>query len=150
MMVTRTMLFMMLLGQVPPEEQPNVPLYALHNIEVKDGDTIRADIVLPFGVALLGQDIRAADYDAPEISRHRQTVQITDEELKQGMIAKRFISDFILVNKVYISPYKKTRDVYGRILGLLYYEDQGKVKSLGNLMKERGFIRGVIAEGNSK
>lgn len=116
-------------------------MYELQNIEVKDGDTLNADILLPFDITLRNQNIRAADYDAPEISTHRQTVKVTPEEIKQGLIAKRFLSNKLLVSKVYIAQYKKNRDAYGRLLGVLFYEENGQKELVSKLMIENGFIR---------
>lgn len=122
-------------------EQPVV--YPLENIEVKDGDTIQADIILPFDITLRNQTIRAADYDSPEISRHRQKVEISDEEIKQGMLAKRFLADKLLIGKLYIAQYKRNRDIYGRILGILYYEYQGHRELVSKVMIENNHTRKV-------
>lgn len=92
------------------------------NVVVKDADTICVDIsIVEFNVLLLKQNIRAVNYDSCEVSKHRDSVVVTDKEIKIGKEAKQYLQS--LVNrkfKIYISP--KGHDVYGRTLAVIWIE----------------------------
>jgi hypothetical protein len=50
-----------------------------------DIDTIPlCDLQLPYGVVLTNVSLRAADFDALEVDRTRQTVTVTDKEIAEG------------------------------------------------------------------
>lgn len=98
-------------------------IYECKNIIVKDADTISADIyITEFQVVLLKRDIRASDFDACEVSRRRDSVIITDEELILGKKAKLLLIDLLKTHKLYVCP--EGHDVYGRVLGHLYLDTQ--------------------------
>lgn len=123
--------------------------YILTNIEVYDADTITADIDLGYGVTLKKQKIRAASYDACEVTTLRKKVIITPEELEKGRIAKLAMESLIRGSKLtLLKPVKKQRDYYGRILGdfVVHIEDvnaKGKINriEIKDYMKENKYLR---------
>tara|TARA_R100001530_G_C4318115_1_gene154933 strand:+ start:1652 stop:2068 length:417 start_codon:yes stop_codon:yes gene_type:complete len=83
--------------------------------KIVDGDTIYADVLLGFGVVLHGSrgrgvNIRLYGIDTPE-SRTRNK-----QEKKYGLLAKKFVQDFIPVGSTAILKTKK-KGKYGRYLG---------------------------------
>lgn len=116
--------------------------YPLTNVEIIDGDTINADINLPWSITIRDQRIRASDYDAYETSKRRQSVQVTDEEVVKGKEAKQALIE-LSKKKMYIEPDNTTtfRDNYGRILGIIYYEEDGKMLKLSEYMRKNNYLR---------
>lgn len=132
------MIFPMLLLlaiQPPTEGMAEVEVIAIH-----DGDTIKARIDLGWGVSIT-DTVRFLDFDAWEITKQRRTVDVTDEEVKKGKIAKEALIAMLKDRKVYCLRTGK-REVYGRILTKLYYVDKnGKLIDVSQAMKESGHER---------
>lgn len=112
-------------------------------IEVHDGDTILARILLPWKISLGPEQIRAVNYDAWEISRARRTVEITDGEIAKGKAAREFVATIAKERKLYVTPQAGgKRDVYGRVLAEFWFRgDGGEWVDLGKLMTEKGHVR---------
>jgi hypothetical protein len=112
---------------------------------VKDGDTIQADIHLGFDVVLNDQSIRCSDYDAWESSKRRRSVNVTDEEVEKGRLATVYLQELLGSSKVFLqeSGQKKSRDVYGRVLGKLHVQKQNQryLERVSTLMKAGGHLR---------
>lgn len=116
--------------------------YPLTNIRVIDGDTIEADIKLPWQITLRGQHIRCSDYDAWESSKRRRSVKVTDVEVERGKAAAAFLLELATRHTFFIMPDKEPRDNYGRILGTLhYYQNGGNKVSLSRIMTGHGHVR---------
>lgn len=116
--------------------------YQLENIRVIDGDTIEADVLLPWGITLRQQGIRASDYDAWESSKRRRSVEVTDEEVRRGKIAAEQLRGLAQRATIYALPAKEPRDNYGRILARLFYvDDQGQTESIAQLMTRGRHVR---------
>lgn len=111
--------------------------------QVYDGDTLRrVDIKLPWGVTLSNQSIRAADYDAHEISRIRRTVTVTDEEIALGKQARDYLRGLLSGCEIVIVPGNAPRDNYGRVLARWYLIDSdGGLIPLQKLMTENHHTR---------
>lgn len=113
-----------------------VNTYDIDVEKVQDGDTITATIHLGFNVSLSKQKIRVKNYDAYEATRARQTVEITEEELRLGReateVLKRMIRD---AKKIQVEEGKK--GPYDR--WELYILIDGR--DLGTTMKELGYDR---------
>jgi endonuclease YncB( thermonuclease family) len=90
------------------------------NIYVHDGDTITADLSLPFRITLPNRSLRAFDYDAWEVTRTRQTVKVTDAEIKKGEKAREALQELLKTGTLYIEDataiQKVKPDPYGRML----------------------------------
>jgi len=111
--------------------------YALDNIRVLDGDTFQADILLPWGVTLRQQTIRALGYDAWESSKRRRSVSVTDAEVAKGKAATVAVRKLFTTARVSCSPGKRDRGPYGRILATIWIDG----KPLAEWMRRRHFLR---------
>lgn len=123
--------FYAILGELdtPPPGQPGGPLklfdlrygIELRNVGVVDGDTIHADLLLPYGIVLEKQTIRASDYDAWESRKIRRSVgPISDAEIARGKRAKEHLQRLVSDGPIYLEAPGKNeeqRDSYGRLLG---------------------------------
>lgn len=84
-------------------------------ISVYDGDTITANVHLPFNITLSSQKIRLLYIDAPEIKGG-------DEDSKEAAIKSRdHLIQLLDGNQIYLytDPKRPERDSFGRILGIL-------------------------------
>jgi len=112
----------------PEPTKPACGSIALRNFKVIDGDTFRADFILPYGIVLESQVVRCNDYDAWESKKLRRTVGlITDAEVAKGLLAKAALQKLADTKRMTLQPpndAKRYRDVYGRILGKLFANDE--------------------------
>jgi endonuclease YncB( thermonuclease family) len=101
----------------PPEYRFQVRL-----ISVVDGDTLEADVFLPFGIGLFDQRIRVLGVDTWEVS---------GEEKPKGLIAKEYTDSFTKSGTVWIAPVgKRQRDNFGRLLAKVYVVRDGVWREL--------------------
>ena len=96
---------------------------------VIDGDTIDVDIQLGFNVVLSKQRIRLHGIDTPE-SRTRNK-----EEKVRGLISKEHLKSICESSTIRLQS--KDRGKFGRILGVLYKDDE--TISINQKMCEEGF-----------
>ena len=116
--------------------------YRLPAYTVYDGDTLTgATVELDFGVALLRQSVRLANFDAPEISRVRQTVRVTDAEIARGKQARDDLAALLKTGDVWISPSGDGKSVYGRLEADVWLVKDGKQTNVVEWMKEKGHVR---------
>jgi len=107
--------------------------YTLKNIFVVDGDTLKADLDLGFGVILASKKIRLEHVNCPE------------KDTPEGIEAKIFTSAWIMGGKDIIVIVKNHReDKYGRILGSVIMDGE----SLADLLKINN--HGVAYEGGKR
>lgn len=107
--------------------------YALKNISVVDGDTLKADIDLGFGVAITNKKIRLEHINCPE------------KNTPEGVVAKQFTEAWIVEHDEAVISVKNHReDKYGRILGSI----TGDGQSLADALKIAG--HGVDYEGGKR
>lgn len=114
-------------------------------IRAKDGDTIHVErIDLGWGVSLYDQDVRLLGFDAPEVSRRRRSVKVTDEEIERGRIAEAALGTLLMTGTVHLYPdaAQPTRDNYGRLLGRLFVHPEGhEPVDVAEWMIKSGHIR---------
>ena len=96
---------------------------------VIDGDTVDVDIHLGFNVVLSKQRIRLHGIDTPE-SRTRNK-----EEKVRGLISKEYLKNICESSSIRLKS--KDRGKFGRILGVLYADDE--TISINQKMCEEGF-----------
>lgn len=89
--------------------------------EVYDGDTVRADIDLGFGMWMHRQALRLAGIDAPELR---------GETIGAGRAARDFLRNLLLDEPVVIRTHKAGK--YGRWLAEIYRELAGGGRVLVN------------------
>lgn len=117
-------------------------LPVIHDPEVIDGDTIRGDIDLQWGITLRNETIRAADFDAWETSRRRRSVRLAEDEVERGRRAKEYLSGLANGCEIVLVPGDEPRGVYGRILAKWYLRtDAGHLVSIADLMRDGGHVR---------
>ena len=94
---------------------------------VYDGDTIRVDFDLGFGIIFCDQAIRLLGIDTPELR---------GEEKLHGIASRNFVLERIPVGShITIQTVKDRKEKFGRYLGIIYYgEDQ---KSLNEELLNR-------------
>ena len=88
--------------------------YKAHVVSVYDGDTLRADIDLGFGVWLKNQSIRWLKIDTPEVR---------GEERESGLVSRDRVRELILDKDVILKTYKDDKGKYGRWLAEVYFID---------------------------
>ena len=110
-------------------------------LSVHDGDTLRANVKLWTDLTLEDQDVRIADFDAPEISRTRRTVTVTDAEIVRGKAARDDLRTLLAnADAVYLSPTGK-RDPYGRLSARVSVWDDGQLTDVAEWMDQHGHSR---------
>lgn len=117
------------------------------DVTVLDGDTIRGTVLLPFGIALVNQTIRANDFDAFESSKHRQSEaagEITDAEVVKGKRVSKELCDELSEPDTYlcIKPGLKERDTYGRILASWNLVRGNRATPVREIAAQRKWLRG--------
>ena len=125
-------------------------VYPIVSKNIHDADTFKkTDInIKEFHILLTDQDIRISNFDACEVSRVRQTVEITDEELKIGKEALAYVADLNNKYQFYITTEGK-RDVYGRLLCEVYLSDKlhpNKYISLKDLIFWKKYDRSQLVK----
>ena len=104
-------------------------------IDVYDGDTLRADIDLGFGVWLKNQSIRWLKIDTPEIR---------GEERARGLVARDRVRELILFKHIKIKTHKDTKGKYGRWLAEVYLEETEELvweNSINEQLIDEGLAR---------
>lgn len=85
---------------------------------IYDGDTIRVDIDLGFGVILADQSLRLLGIDTPEIKGVERT---------QGLISRDFVVERIPVGSyITITTVKDRKEKFGRYLATVFYGEEQK------------------------
>jgi len=91
--------------------------YKAKIISVYDGDTVRADIDLGFGIWHKDQVIRLAGINAPEMRGEAK-------EKEAGKLARDKLREKILDKEVKLVTFKDKKGKYGRWLAEIYYPYQ--------------------------
>jgi len=98
---------------------------------IYDGDTIRVDIDLGFGIIFKNQPLRLLGIDTPEVR---------GEERSQGLISKKFVEERIPVGSVIrIATQKDRKEKFGRYLATVYYGEE--LKNLNEELLENGMAK---------
>jgi endonuclease YncB( thermonuclease family) len=119
---------------------PECPIPATLDKPLHDADTIVATIHLPFSVDLPSRTIRAAGYDAWEVTRTRRTVDVTAAEIAKGKIARDDFTALIASGSLFVESTKQT-DPYGRTNAYLWVRKDGEWIDVADWMKSRGHCR---------
>lgn len=108
---------------------------------VTDGDTLRADVHLPFDVTLREQRIRVRDFDAWEVSKTRN-IEISDAEIAKGLKARDDLAKLLRESDgVYIEGEPRARYTYERLLAHLYVDRGGELVNVAEWMRNKGHER---------
>lgn len=99
--------------------------------DVIDGDTVRLDIDLGFNATLRNYIVRLYGINAPEVK---------GESKELGLKSKEALGQFISIgSSLILYTVKDKKDVYGRILGVLYLDLKVFNSSINRLMINGGF-----------
>lgn len=93
---------------------PDLYVYKAFIRKVIDGDSVRADIDLGFGVILSNQSVRLIRIDAPEIR---------GKERPEGLKSKEALKKRVEGKWIYIKSSKDKKGKYGRWLAELWDDD---------------------------
>lgn len=93
-------------------------------LSVYDGDTIRVDIDLGFGIVMQNQSIRLLGMNTPEVR---------GEERQEGLVARDFVRSMIDGKEIMLRTFKDTKGKYGRWLAEVYYRKDGVVVAADQL-----------------
>jgi micrococcal nuclease len=105
--------------------------YKAYVRSIYDGDTIRVNIDLGFGVILVDQSIRLLGLDTPEIK---------GEERPQGLISRNFVTERIPVGSyITITTVKDRKEKFGRYLATVFYGDD--MKNLNEELLQSGMAK---------
>lgn len=114
----------------------------LNAVRVTDGDTIVADVLLPWNITLAGESIRESTYDAWESRKGRGGVVITEAELAKGRQAAQDLADLFNTGQVFVSTEAAAkRDSFGRLLGKYWVHQNGQWTDVREYMASRGNLR---------
>lgn len=128
---------------------PPVTYHRAEVLEIHDGDTLKASIVVDvIGVRTEPELIRS-DFDCWEVSRSRNSAAFkgwTDEqwkaEIARGIEAREALRQLLDRHMLYVSPTKQP-ETYGRkVLRWWAYDPKtDKLFEVGQWMRERGHLR---------
>lgn len=124
-------------------EDPKAPTRAVQVVIpiIYDGDTIRGSLVLGWGVWIHDVSIRAFGYDCHEITKQRQTIEVTDEEIAKGKAAKYALTELLETGNLYAEE-SGERDPYGRTSAILWVKtNKGEWIYLARFMEQNGHLR---------
>ena len=125
-----------------PDARPAANLYPLSNLTVYDGDTVKADVDIGFDLMLSQQAIRSLGYDAPELTRTRRTVVVTEAEIARGRAARAALVALLADGEPYIAPPEgDDTDAYGRRLGYLFVRRGSEWLDVAEAMRAEGHER---------
>lgn len=125
---------------VPPPHRGYFPVQIK---SIHDADTLRGDIILPWGVTLRDRDIRT-DYDAWEIDRTRRTVKVTPQEILRGKAARQALVDLAAGGTLYVSPTSQEFGEYNRLSASLWVQSRNLPATLLDVkefMRANGHLR---------
>lgn len=127
----------------PPLKPPCFIPIAYHGNN--DGDTIAADVLMPIDITLRDQRIRLKDFDAWETTRIRQTVTVTDDEIRRGKAAGEDLRKLLsTADRIYIAGTPTRESSYNRIVAEVWVDQAGPNDELIDVaawMRKRGHER---------
>ena len=88
--------------------------YSAKVIDVHDGDTIKVDIELGFGIILKNQTFRFFGINAPEIHGDTKTAGLQTTSHVQNVLADK---------EIIIVTFKDGKEKFGRWLGRIFYHN---------------------------
>lgn len=98
---------------------------------IYDGDTIRVDIDLGFGIIFADQSIRLLGIDTPEIR---------GIERPQGLVSRNFVVERIPVGSyITITTVKDSKEKFGRYLATVFYGED--MKNLNEELLQNGLAK---------
>jgi len=141
--VTVAWVLAMLVIAAEPANTNDVPpgLLPIRSCQLHDLDTlVRCDVLLAWDVMLTNQSIRLHGVDALEVTRTRQTVTITDDEIVRGKQGLSKLVELSRDAKWFVRPTGES--VYGRREGELYFRSRnGQWVDVAKWVRDNGYER---------
>jgi micrococcal nuclease len=106
--------------------------YRASVIDIVDGDTVKVDIDLGFGVWMRNQILRLARINAPELK---------GDTLKAAGESKEFLKKLILNKWVQIKTEKDSKEKYGRWLATILLEEDKNLIDINGKMVAEGYAK---------
>jgi len=126
-----------------PTKTSDVPpgLLPIRSCQLHDLDTlVKCDVLLAWDVMLTNQSIRLHGVDALEVTRTRQTVTITDDEIVRGKQGLSKLVELSKDAKWFVRPTGES--VYGRREGELYFRSRsGQWVDVADWIRKNGYER---------
>lgn len=148
----RTLLLSLLLfctvSAAPPDVWQPECWCAVQNVEVLDADTVKADIVLPFGgIVMVRRTIRAHGFDAWETSKRRRVLNLTEEqwqlEIRRGQAARKELIELLNGGRLFVSPIPQAEDIdpYDRVDARWLIVKDGVPYRVSDIAQQKGWVR---------
>jgi micrococcal nuclease len=102
--------------------------YSCKVVDIHDGDTIKVDIDLGFGVVLKSQTFRFFGINAPEIHGETKTA---------GLKTTAYVQQVLADKDIIIESIKDEKEKFGRWLGKIYYLDGSDWKDLNQELLDK-------------
>ena len=115
--------------------------YMAKVVSVYDGDTVRCDIDLGFGINMKDQKIRFMDINTPEIR---------GSEREEGIKVRDYVRSKILGKHVMLKTYKDSKGKYGRWLARIFYKNEGVVIASDNMSSLTCLNDELLTKGMAK
>ena len=112
--------------------------YSAKIIDIHDGDTLRADIDLGFGVVLKNQTFRFFGINAPEIHGDTKTA---------GVKTTAYVQETLAGKEVIIMSLKDEKEKFGRWLGRIYYYNGEDWVNLNQELIDKGLAVKYMDDG---
>lgn len=112
--------------------------YSAKVVDIHDGDTIKVDIDLGFGVILKNQTFRFFGINTPEIHGTTKTA---------GMKSLAFVKKAINKKDIVIVSIKDEKEKYGRWLGKIFYQDGEEWINLNQKLLDMGLAVKFMDDG---
>lgn len=97
---------------------------------VYDGDTVHVNIDLGLKTWIMDEVIRLYGINAPELR---------GDERPKGLASRDRLKELIERKDIYLETIKDTKGKYGRYLGKIWIEENGKWISINDRLVEEGF-----------
>ena len=112
--------------------------YSAKVIDIHDGDTIKVDIDLGFGVILKNQTFRFFGINAPEIHGDTKTA---------GMQTTVYVQEVLKDKDIIIVTIKDEKEKFGRWLGRIFYHDGDNWINLNQELINKGLAIKFMDDG---
>lgn len=109
--------------------------YDVDVVSVYDGDTIRVNIDLGFGMKWCGYDGNGVKIRLWAIN----TPELRGESREEGLKSKQALIDLLEGKRVVLKTIKDRTGKYGRYLGILYVLDNEEWKNVNETLVKEGY-----------
>lgn len=112
--------------------------YSAKVVDIHDGDTIKVDIDLGFGIILKNQTFRFFGINAPEIHGDTKTA---------GMKTTAYVQEILTDKEIIIVTIKDEKEKFGRWLGRIFYQKDTEWINLNQELINKGLAVKFMDDG---